>query len=438
MSIPAEPVQSLRLPPEAVQRRHLAAEVHARPYESVVTPGSVLSLAILRSGKDHDAHCLAHLAKLGGTAIDPSSDSTHLRLQYQGIRVKWERHTEFFSYTFFSDSGVLELQQCFDTSWLNALPPLWLESLPGTLISATQIALVACPGEPPHVRTVAPLFDNDVLVGNRIAQGSATVVTNLRLHEGRTRFLIFDHALNRRRAGRTAQRLIEIDTYRMMALLSLPVAVQRMGELRAEENELACLIERFRNSSDGDEQLLGELVDLAARVEHAMADHGARFSATRAYSRIVDRRLVELREIQVPGLQPLSEFLERRFKPAVDSCAAAAARQIQLSQRVSRAAQLLQTRSEVERERQNQALLASMDRRQGLQLRLQETVEGLSVIAMTYYGVGLAGYVFKPIAKWCGISESLIGLFAVPVIGMLVLLSMRRIRRALASSAVPH
>jgi uncharacterized membrane-anchored protein len=135
----------------------------------------------------------------------------------------------------------------------------------------------------------------------------------------------------------------------------------------------------------------------------------------------------------VPGLQPLSEFLERRFRPAVDSCAATAARQAQLSERISRAAQLLQTRSEVERERQNQSLLASLDRRQGMQLRLQEMVEGLSVIAMTYYGVSLAAYALKPVAKALNINESWLVVAAVPVVALLVMLNLRRLRKHLTS-----
>jgi uncharacterized membrane-anchored protein len=206
-----------------------------------------------------------------------------------------------------------------------------------------------------------------------------------------------------------------------------------MSELAVEEAALASLMDRFRAASDGDERLLAELTGLAARVEQAMANHGSRFSATRAYRDIVDRRLAELREVVVPGLQPLSAFLDRRFRPAMDSCAAAAARQSQLSERIASAAQLLQTRADVERERQNQALLASMDRRQGMQLRLQETVEGLSVIAMTYYGVGLAGYLLKPLAKAFGQSESLVTMSAVPIVGLLVLLGMRRVRHRLAS-----
>jgi uncharacterized membrane-anchored protein len=421
----------MKLPTEFAQRQRLADELHARPFESVATPGAVLSVATLRGSPAEDAACLAHLALLQPGAPAAAPTATHLSLRCGEVRVRWERHTEFYSFTFISDAGPTELAGCLDADWLNALPAGWLAALPGPMIAATQIALLPCPGEPPHVRSVAPVFGSEVLVGNRVADGAATVVTDLRSVQGMTRFLVFDHALNRRRAGRIAQRLIELDTYRMMALLSLPVASKRMGELATEEEQLASLMDRFRAASDGDESLLAELTDLAARVEHAMANHGSRFSATQAYRGIVDRRLAEMREQLVPGLQPLSEFLDRRFRPAMESCAAASARQAQLSERIARAAQLLQTRAEVERERQNQALLASMDKRQGLQLRLQETVEGLSVIAMTYYGVGLASYLLKPLAKAAGMNDALVTMIAVPVIGMLVLTSVRRVRRRL-------
>lgn len=438
MTTESNTMNAIPLPTELAQRQQLADELHARPFESVDTPSVVLSVATLRRGPEHDALSLGHLARLDARAAAEGEGTSHLRLQVGGVRIKWERHTEFYSYTFFADVGAADLAASFDAGWLAALPEGWLAALPGEMISATQIVLRPCPGEPPHVREVAPLFGAELIVGNRIAEGAATVVSDLRSVGGVTRFLVFDHTLNRRRAGRTVQRLIEIDTYRMMALLALPVAGRRMAELAAEEAQLASLMERFRGAAndarDGDDALLHELVDLAARVEHAMADHGARFSATPAYAGIVDRRIQELREGVVPGLQPLSEFLARRFRPAMDSCAATAARQMQLSQRISRAAQLLQTRSEVERERQNLSLLASMEKRQGLQLRLQETVEGLSVIAMTYYGVGLAAYLLKPLAKAVGASEALVTVLAVPVVGLLVLASMRRVRRRLAQA----
>jgi uncharacterized membrane-anchored protein len=422
----------MKLPIEFAGRQRLADELHARPFEVVATPGVVLSIATLRSDAAEDLRCLEHLALLAAGVDTSRTDLTHLSVRCGALRVRWERHTEFHSFILIGEPGAVAIESCFDQAWLDPLPKGWLAALPGPMIAATQIALLPCPGEPPHVRDVAPRFGSELLVGNRVADGAATVVTDWRSVEGVTRFLVFDHALNRRRAGRVAQRLIELDTYRMMALLSLPVASRRMGELAAEERALASLMNRFRAAADGDDRLLAELTDLAARIEHALAHHGSRFSATRAYGNIVGRRLVELREGIVPGLQPLSEFLDRRFRPAMDSCTAAEARQAQLSERIASAAQLLQTRAEVERERQNQALLASMERRQGMQLRLQETVEGLSVIAMTYYGVGLAGYLLKPIGKAVGLSESLVTMIAVPVIGLLVLVGMHRVRRRLA------
>jgi uncharacterized membrane-anchored protein len=51
--------------------------------------------------------------------------------------------------------------------------------------------------------------------------------------------------------------------------------------------------------------------------------------------------------------------------------------------------QMLNTRVEVAAEATSAALLASMDRRAGAQLRLQQAVEGLSTVAIAYYAVGL-------------------------------------------------
>ncbi len=87
----------------------------------------------------------------------------------------------------------------------------------------------------------------------------------------------------------------------------------------------------------------------------------------------------------------------------MNTCRAAAARQESLSQRVARATQLLSTRVDLTREQQNQAVLDSMNRRAAAQLRLQQTVEGLSIAAMTYYVVGLVGYAAKG-AKAAGVA----------------------------------
>jgi uncharacterized membrane-anchored protein len=117
----------------------------------------------------------------------------------------------------------------------------------------------------------------------------------------------------------------------------------------------------------------------------------------------------------------------------MNTCSAVAARQEALSDRVSRATQFLATRVDLTRERQNQALLASMDRRASLQLRLQETVEGLSVAAVTYYVVGLIGYAAKGVYAF-GIAlspELVMGASILPVF-LATSYGLRRIRGAFA------
>ena len=102
--------------------------------------------------------------------------------------------------------------------------------------------------------------------------------------------------------------------------------------------------------------------------------------------------------------------------------------------RVSRASALLGTRVEIVRERQNQELLGAMNERAALQLRLQETVEGLSVAAIAYYATGLFGYVFKSAEK-AGLPikyELVTGLAVVPIV-LAVWFFMHRVRKHLSA-----
>jgi len=199
-----------------------------------------------------------------------------------------------------------------------------------------------------------------------------------------------------RRAGRVLQRLLEIETYRMFALLALPLAREVGAKLAAAEGELAGITGLMVKESPADEPaLLDRLTRLAAAVESEVAASSYRFGAARAYYGLVRQRIAELREQRIVGIQTIDEFMQRRLAPAMSTCESVARRQAELSERVARASDLLRTRVDIVREMQNQELLASMNRRARLQLRLQETVEGLSVAAITYYLVGLVGYAAK-------------------------------------------
>jgi uncharacterized membrane-anchored protein len=199
-----------------------------------------------------------------------------------------------------------------------------------------------------------------------------------------------------RRLGRLVQSLLEIDTYRMAALLGLPAAREASAVLSYAERELAALAEAIRTARREEEpQLLDRLTKLAGQVESQYASTHSRFSASAAYFELVDRRIADIAESRLAGLQTIGEFMERRLSPARSTCQWATRRQDALSQRVSRISNLLRTRVEIEQQQSSQALLGAMNKRQGLQLKLQSTVEGLSVAAITYYIAGLISYLAK-------------------------------------------
>jgi uncharacterized membrane-anchored protein len=235
-------------------------------------------------------------------------------------------------------------------------------------------------------------------------------------------------------AGRLTQRLLEMETYRIMALLALPVAQEVAPQIGTQERELAEISAALVEAQEADEPLLLQrLTRMAAEAESRESRHRFRFSAAAAYYELVRNRIQELRELRMEGMQTFGEFTERRLAPAMNTCKAVATRQEMLSQRVARATQLLSTRVDITRERQNQALLASMERRARQQLRLQQAVEGFSVAAITYYVVGLVAYLAKGlVASGFALRDELVTGMAIPIVALAVALGVRRFRRRMA------
>lgn len=418
------------IPADHAQRLVLSDEVHARPYAQIEVPERIAFLALLSN--DDGAGVPGALARLfermGRSA--PRLDVPHLTADLGAFRLKWERHTEFASYTFFCRGNA---GAPFASNALDAVPADWLESLPGETIVATQVEVAAAPGQIPAVWEIAQNFANNPIVGATIASGMACVFTDFRIHPDRmSRFLVLDRGLGRYPAGRVVQRLLEIETYRMMALLAFPVARHVGGQISAAERALSALTARMTSAGVEDEpQLLNELTRLAASVESSVSASKYRFGAARAYHELARDRIRALREERIPGLQTIGEFMERRLAPAMNTCESIAQRQDELSARIARSSNLLRTRVDIEREQQNLQMLAQMNRRAKLQLRLQETVEGLSVAAITYYAVGLIGYLAKA-AKGLGVhlDPDIVTGMSIPIAAVLVALGVRHIRRA--------
>lgn len=427
-------------PPDHPLRLSLADEVHARPPEPLDAPARATYVAVLVD-PDQRAAEHAHVALLcshHGVAAPPA-DASHFNAPLGGLRFKWERHGEFSGFTFFSPGAVP--QPPFSAPVARLLPPGWLAALPGHTMVAAHAELVPAGAEPPDAALLAACFGGHIAVGAEIGDGAGLAYTDFRIHaDGFARILVCGRSFTPRQAGRMLQRLFEIEAYRMMALLALPIARRQSPRIVAIEQALATLTERIAAEDGGaDEALLQELTRLAAEVESGLAASQFRFGACRAYHELVTRRIAELRERRLPGTQTIEEFMARRLSPAVATCATVSQRLHGLSERVAQASSLLSTRVDIARERQNQALLASMDRRAKLQLRLQQTVEGLSVAAIVYYVTGLVGYVAKA-GKAGGLPiqpDLLVGL-AVPVLAVLVMGALRRARQRLHQEEPGH
>jgi uncharacterized membrane-anchored protein len=424
----------LQLPADHADRFVLADEVHARPPEAIETPSRASYLAILIDTDDRSrerAHIISLCERYGVPA--PRENATHISAVMGAFRFKWERHGEFSSFTFFLN-GIEK--KPFEEPAVNLLPSGWLAGIPGRTIVAAHAIVLPCEPAPQPVTEIARFFSGNTVVGAQIGDGAGFAYTDFRIHpDGCTRFLMLDNSFTPGQAGRTVQRLFEIEAYRMMALLALPIARRQSPRVLAIERALAELTDDIARDAGGDESLLRELTRLAAEVESGLSASQFRFGASKAYYELVSARIEELREKRLPSVQTIEEFMTRRLRPAIATCATISQRMRDLSERVAQASSLLSTRVSIAREQQNQALLASMNRRAQLQLRLQQTVEGLSVAAILYYLVGLVNYVVKAMSVSGIVNKpDLITGLAIPVIAFIVLFALRRARKQIYSN----
>lgn len=424
-------------PPEASPAPHplraqLHNEIHARPPEAITAPVACLHVVMLAGEAGREAS-RAHLAALlrDHHAALPDAHTTHLRLDLGAFRIRWELHTEFVAWTFTVPLQAEGFGQREPVGAGAAVPRDWLAALPGQCLCRLNLWVLQTRGFG-SASLVGPVLHEDTLVASTVAGGHGEVYTDFALHaDGASRMVLLVGGMTPRRAGRLVQRLLEIETYRMAALLGLPAAREAAQVLASAEGELAALADAIRSADRNAEAgLLDRLTRLAGQVESQFAATHSRFSASSAYFELVDRRIADIDESRLAGMQTIAEFMDRRLSPARATCDWAARRQESLSRRVSRVSNLLRTRVEIEQQQSSQELLASMNRRLDLQLRLQATVEGLSVAAITYYIAGLVSYLAKggQTLGW-PLAPEITAALAIPVVALSVWWSLRRMHR---------
>jgi len=436
---PDRPDSPAVLPPDDGLRVDLHNEVHARPPARIHLPALVVYVAVLNDGVTREAEW-AHLQRLPGQDGLALHDlqANFLRLRLPGHSVKWERHSEFTRYSIVQALPEHAGLGAADPELLSALAvdAAWLRAIPGRTVAAIKLALVAAAADDTQAMLTEGRrwFGQNTMVASRLGDGATVAMTDFRLRASgfERMLLVAPPSTSPTRAGRLSQRLLELETYRLMALRGLPVAKALAPMLHDAEATLAQITLRLEDAQVSDQALMDTLTALAARIERATAEHGYRFSATQAYHAIVAQRIAELREQGTAGTQTIGEFMQRRLSPAIATVAATAQRLASLSERIERAGALLRTRVDIAREAQNLQLLAKLSRGQELQLRLQSTVEGLSIAAISYYVVSLLLYAAKA-AKAAGLplNPEFAAGAAIPLVVWAVWRAIRRIHQAL-------
>lgn len=408
-------------------RSSAVSEVHARPHLLIQAPRCLLQFAFMTEGdQTKDQEAMDALSERMGVT-HPGLDASLHGLTFTEGELHCEKHTEFSTYLWSTPIDVGTGVPLGEDPFKNEF------TSPGPVISGVRLKIL--PWTTETMEKEMDLFDPISVCYSLVENGNAAIVTDFKQDkDGLTQILILDKNLSEASAGALAQRLLEIETYRTLALLSLPLTRSMTTELRRMESQLAHITEEMRadlSSRKDSNELLTELTSLAAELEASAAANLYRFGASRAYYEIVEERLKSLGEQAVSGFSTWHEFLYRRIAPAIRTCQSVKERQAKLSDKLTRAISLLRSWIDVELERQNRDLLASMNNRAKLQLRLQQTVEGLSVAAISYYIVSLFAYLIKGIPGiYEKVSPDLAIAVAIPIVTLAIWWTVRRIKIA--------
>jgi uncharacterized membrane-anchored protein len=419
----AAPALTLNVHP---MRSVLYEELHNRPSPIIDGCCQVAHFTVKLNDNRQQLH--AHVVELCRRFSVPAPDpeSSCLYQDFGGFELRWERHLEFSNFTF-----IVTDTEPFASDALAFIPKDWLANLPGELVVAVNLAVV---DEEPTEKQLYRWFEGQRVSGAEVVDNKATVWTAFRLHsDGFGRILAVNKDLNAYQNGRLVQRLFELETYRLMSLLALPVARRMGNELGRVQNALAQLNQNISQLEDkqDERELLKSLSRLAADVERYRSDTNFRFAAAVAYHDLVIDRLNQIDEQPIDGVQSFREFLERRLTPGIKTCVSVRDQLEDLSRRIHRTTSLLRTRVDLSIQEQNQDLLSSMNRRSEIQLRLQQTVEGLSVVVIGYYILALIGTAvdgLKTVLPW--LNSYMVKGIALPLVLAIVYVGSRRLHHS--------
>lgn len=435
------PAWQAALPQIHPARDELYSELHARPFPVLSSPLRITHLALQLDEHEKEAD-FAHLQQLcANYGVHPPKVEDNSFYQHLGdLTLRWEKHLEFVTYTFIR-SGA-SAKRPFTQTALDLLPPSWLAAIPGQLVAGFHVEVLTAPQPALTREELAECFEGQRLVQAQLMEGASNLWSAFRLHgDGLGRILLHNQDLNSNQTGRLIVRVLELETYRLMALLGAKPARDLANKLRPLDQKLAYISSQLVDADDpsAERELLDELTLMAAKLEGFSADTLSRFAATQAYYKLVMRRLEELQELDAGPTFTLQAFFTRRLTPAVHTCETTSQRLDDLANRVKRTSDLIRTRVDLKLEEQNKRLLASMNRRSRIQLRMQETVEGLSIAAISYYGVSLLSYIFTALEPLgLPLTSKQATAASVPIMLVTIWWLTRRIKKLIVEASDPN
>ncbi len=375
----------------------LDKELQQRTFPALTAPCRLCQfmLTVSPASRSSELGFMQQLASQQGSHFGETDHDINLPLF--GGSLRFEKHGEFSSYVFIQSGSE---KQLFDDP-LDFLPAKnWLEDIPGQIFRVVQLSVIT-PAQLQSHAGIDKLFNPDNCISSLLAGQKARIWTDFQKHaEGAGRMLLLDQGLSPAALGRLVQQLFDLGNYRKLSLLGWPQSRQALSKLAVLEQQLSDITQRIELRQSDDEHLLNEITTMAAQTEHLIADTSSRLQATAAYYQLTLDRIRSLSETPIEGLLSLQDFTERRLTPAFRTSESVVYRQNALSGRLGRSTELLRTRINLKLEQQNQQLLASMDKRAKLQLNMQQMVEGLSLVAISYYAVQLSDKAIKALGYW--------------------------------------
>lgn len=419
---------------EHEMRRTVVGEMHLRRWPMVQANCMILQIVSIVERDERDAEQAALRDLPGDAEILHNPNQRHLSGRFaQGISFNWERHSEASSLTIFAEGEYTDkdMPQA-DAEGDNVARALhWALGLPGKVIRATRIIVLK---DEKRCERLAPAFNferADLVSCHIGCEGGgkrARIWSDFRLRQsGFGLVLVAANGMEPGDLSRTIQRLQELGNYRNLALLGLPVAQHGWAIHDHIEAQLGEVTQRITDPDVTDDALLEEVTGLSIELASEASGSDFRMSATEAYAAIVAERIVDLCISAIEGYQSLSDFIQRRLYPAVRTCAAHRRRSERLAQRTAQFISLFRTRIETRIENQNARLLGSMEKSAVRQLRLQQLVEGFSVVALTYYGMSLIHYMLEGVEEIGGhIPMGLVIAILTPIVAVTIWLSIHR------------